>query len=254
MKFKDLSLNQRVVFTRECLHSTDIFVEAWVRSIDPEIIRPEIIRFKAFMFRGIELRPDGRLSSGTRRSQKAQQLTFAEDQSVRCCNIHQRQMVETRTGRGAKLLECPHPECIVGVWSKAEKSTPADQELRHLRSELFTQLQTATTAGKRRMMAKMNEFGFDIGRLNVSECIAVMESAEPPAVAPPAGRRFEVVRRDIVDCPEGEIEAIMNIYGQRFQSAISPIQPPAIASKKQLKPAELKIEVVQKTIQEIDLD
>lgn len=112
------------------------------------------------------------------------------DQSLRCCNIHMRALVERDTNRsrfagGSRLLVCPIPNCSVAVWSTATKSYPATKELRTVRSELFQIIQGLHE--QRRLTGRMLtaiEQAPPIGHMNLNEArdLIGLLTGEPPKV------------------------------------------------------------------------
>lgn len=112
------------------------------------------------------------------------------DQSLRCCNIHMRALVEndnkrSRFAGGSRLLVCPIPNCSVAVWSSAIKSYPATKELRTLRSELFQIIQGLHE--QRRLTTRMLtaiEAAPSIGHMNLNEArdLIGLLTGKPPKV------------------------------------------------------------------------
>ena len=112
------------------------------------------------------------------------------DQSLRCCNIHMRTLVEndnkrSRFAGGSRLLVCPIPNCSVAVWSSALKSYPATKELRTVRSELFQIIQGLHE--RRRLTTRMLtaiEAAPSIGHMNLNEArdLIGLLTGEPPKV------------------------------------------------------------------------
>ena len=112
------------------------------------------------------------------------------DQSLRCCNIHMRALVEndnkpSRFAGGSRLLVCPIPNCSVAVWSTAVKSYPATKELRTVRSELFQIIQGLHE--QRRLTGRMLaaiEQAPSIGHMNLNEARDLINllTGEPPKV------------------------------------------------------------------------
>lgn len=112
------------------------------------------------------------------------------DQSLRCCNIHMRALVEndnkrSRFAGGSRLLVCPIPNCSVAVWSTATKSYPATKELRTVRSELFQIIQGLHE--QRRLTTRMLtaiEAAPSIGHMNLNEArdLIGLLTGQPPKV------------------------------------------------------------------------
>jgi len=112
------------------------------------------------------------------------------DQSLRCCNIHMRALVEndnkrSRFAGGSRLLVCPIPNCSVAVWSTATKSYPATKELRTLRSELFQIIKGLHE--QRRLTTRMLtaiEAAPSIGHMNLNEArdLIGLLTGKPPKV------------------------------------------------------------------------
>ena len=112
------------------------------------------------------------------------------DQSLRCCNIHMRALVEndnkrSRFAGGSRLLVCPIPHCSVAVWSSALKSYPATKELRTVRSELFQIIQGLHE--QRRLTTRMLtaiEAAPSIGHMNLNEArdLIGLLTGQPPKV------------------------------------------------------------------------
>ncbi len=112
------------------------------------------------------------------------------DQTIRCCNIHMRALVDNDSKRsrfagGSRLLVCPIPNCSVAVWSAALKSYPATKELRTVRSELF-QIINGLHEQRRlttRMLAAIEDAP-SIGHMNLNEARDLINllTGEPPKV------------------------------------------------------------------------
>lgn len=110
------------------------------------------------------------------------------DQSLRCCNIHMRALVEndnkrSRFAGGSRLLVCPIPHCSVAVWSPALKSYPATKELRTVRRELFQIIQGLHE--QRRLTTRMLtaiEAAPSIGHMNLNEArdLIGLLTGQPP--------------------------------------------------------------------------